>query len=197
MKPKIQDVAKVAGVSPTTVSRVLNDRGYISSKTKEKVFEAMKEINYVPNDLARSLYNKRSYLIGVIVPSTSNPFFGELVAYIENICDERGYKVLLCNSLHEADKEKKYWEMLRRNQVDGVIVVTYNRGLIDKKQQFPAVAIDHYLAENIHVVSSDNFQGGEMASRELIKAGCKKLFILMEMPAWKHRQIIDNTHMKK
>lgn len=57
---------------------------------------------------------------------------------------------------------------------DGVIVVTYNRGLIDKKQQFPAVAIDHYLAENIHVVSSDNFQGGEMASRELIKAGCKK-----------------------
>ncbi len=175
MKPKIQDVAKVAGVSPTTVSRVLNDRGYISSKTKEKVFEAMKEINYVPNDLARSLYKKRSYLIGVIVPSTSNPFFGELVAYIENICDERGYKVLLCNSLHEADKEKKYWEMLRRNQVDGVIVVTYNRGLIDKKQQFPAVAIDHYLAENIHVVSSDNFQGGEMASRELIKAGCKKI----------------------
>ncbi|GGP10029.1 LacI family DNA-binding transcriptional regulator [Oceanobacillus neutriphilus] len=175
MKPKIQDVAKVAGVSPTTVSRVLNDRGYISSKTKEKVFAAMKEINYVPNDLARSLYNKRSYLIGVIVPSTSNPFFGELVAHIENICDERGYKVLLCNSLHEADKEKKYWEMLRRNQVDGVIVVTYNRGLVDKKQQFPAVAIDHYLSENIHVVSSDNFQGGEMASRELIEAGCKKI----------------------
>lgn len=175
MKPKIQDVAKVAGVSPTTVSRVLNDRGYISSKTKDKVFAAMKEINYVPNDLARSLYNKRSYLIGVIVPSTSHPFFGELVAHIENICNEKGYKVLLCNSLHEADKEKKYWEMLRRNQVDGVIVVTYNRGLVDKKQQFPAVAIDHYLSENIYVVSSDNYQGGKIASKELIEAGCRKI----------------------
>lgn len=201
MKPKIQDVARVAGVSPTTVSRVLNDRGYISSKTKEKVFAAMKEINYVPNDLARSLYNKRSYLIGVIVPSTSNPFFGELVAYIENICDERGYKVLLCNSLHEADKEKKYWEMLRRNQVDGVIVVTYNRGLIDKNQQFPAVAIDHYLSENIHVVSSDNFQGGEMASRELIEAGCKKIIHIngdasLETPA-NNRQYAYEKVMKE
>ncbi|GIO22111.1 LacI family DNA-binding transcriptional regulator [Oceanobacillus sp. J11TS1] len=175
MKPKIQDVAKVAGVSPTTVSRVLNDRGYISSKTKEKVFAAMEEINYVPNDLARSLYNKRSYLIGVIVPSTSHPFFGELVAHIEKICNEKGYKVLLCNSLHEADKEKKYWEMLHRNQVDGVIVVTYNRGLVDKQQQFPAVAIDHYLSENIPVVSSDNFQGGEIASKELLEAGCRKI----------------------
>lgn len=188
MKPKIQDVAKVAGVSPTTVSRVLNNRGYISQRTKEKVFAAMEEINYVPNDLARSLYNKRTHLIGIIVPSTSHPFFGELAAQIENICNEKGYKVLLCNSLHQADKEKKYWEMLRRNQVDGVIVVTYNRGLVDQDQQFPAVAIDHYLSENIHVISSDNFQGGALATKELIKAGCRKMIhingdINLETPA--------------
>ncbi|MFD1064697.1 LacI family DNA-binding transcriptional regulator [Oceanobacillus locisalsi] len=201
MKPKIEDVAKVAGVSPTTVSRVLNDRGYISGKTKDKVYAAMEEINYVPNDLARSLYNKRSYLIGVIVPSTGNPFFGELVAYIESICDEKGYKVLLCNSLHEADKEKKYWEMLRRNQVDGVIVVTYNRGLVDKEQQFPAVAIDHYLSEHIHVVSSDNFQGGELASRELLETGCKKIIHIngdanLETPA-NNRQYAYERVMKE
>lgn len=175
MKPKIQDVARIAGVSTTTVSRVLNDRGYISQKTRDKVYSAMKEINYVPNDLARSLFNKRSYLIGVIVPSTNHPFFGELVADIENICNEKGYKVLLCNSLHQPEKEKEYWDMLRRNQVDGVIVVTYNRGLIDEKQQLPAVAIDHYLSENIHVVSSDNYKGGEMATKELIEAGCSKI----------------------
>src|SRR5699024_4288614 len=107
MKPKIQDVARIAGVSTTTVSRVPNDRGYISQKTRDKVYSAMKEINYVPNDLARSLFNKRSYLIGVIVPSTNHPFFGELVADIENICNEKGYKVLLCNSLHQPDKEKR------------------------------------------------------------------------------------------
>lgn len=64
MKPSIHDVAKKAGVSPTTVSRVLNNRGYISEKTKEKVYKAMEEINYFPNDLARSLFRKRTHLIG-------------------------------------------------------------------------------------------------------------------------------------
>lgn len=78
--------------------------------------------------------------------------------------------------------------MLQRNQVDGVIVVTYNRGLVDKEQQFPAVVIDHYLSENIHVVSSDNFQGGEMATKELIEAGCENIIhingdVNLETPA--------------
>ncbi|WP_066187674.1 MULTISPECIES: LacI family DNA-binding transcriptional regulator [Gracilibacillus] len=175
MKPKLQDVAKAAGVSPTTVSRVLNDRGYISQETREKVYQAMKQINYIPNDLARSLYNKRTHLVGVIVPSTSNPFFGELVSHIENYCNEKGYKVLLCNSLHEAEKEKKYWEMLLRNQVDGVIVVSYNRGLIDLRQQLPAIAIDHYLSKHIQVVSSDNFQGGQLATQALVDKGCQHI----------------------
>ena len=68
MKPKIQDVARLAGVSTTTVSRVLNNRGYISEETREKVNKAMKELNYFPNDVARSLFNKRTNLIGVILP---------------------------------------------------------------------------------------------------------------------------------
>lgn len=78
MKPKIQDVARLAGVSPTTVSRVLNDRGYISDETREKVNKAMKELNYFPNDVARSLFNKRTNLIGVILPTVSNPFLENL-----------------------------------------------------------------------------------------------------------------------
>lgn len=198
MKPKIQDVAKAAGVSPTTVSRVLNDRGYISQTTREKVYQAMKDINYVANDVARSLYNKRTNLIGVIVPSTSNPFYGELVSDIESICNVKGYKVLLCNSLHHADKETKYWEMLLRNQVDGVVVVTYNRGLIDDQQQLPAVAIDHYLSKNINVVSSDNYKGGELATRELLNKGCNKIIHIngassLETPANDRRYAYENV----
>ncbi len=129
MKPKIEDVAKLAGVSPTTVSRVLNNRGYISEKTKTKVEAAMQELNYFPNDVARSLFNKRSHLIGLILPTTANPFFGELTFHIENYCAANGYKVLLCNSLNQVDKEERYLEMLLRNQVDGIIVGTHNRGL--------------------------------------------------------------------
>ncbi|PAF34706.1 LacI family transcriptional regulator, partial [Terribacillus saccharophilus] len=96
MKPKIDDVARLAGVSPTTVSRVLNDRGYISNETKEKVQDAMTKLNYFPNDIARSLYTKRSNLLGIIMPTTSNPFFGELTFHLESICASLGYKVLLC-----------------------------------------------------------------------------------------------------
>ncbi|MFS0654907.1 LacI family DNA-binding transcriptional regulator [Bacillus sp. 179-C3.3 HS] len=189
MKPKISDVAKIAGVSPTTVSRVLNNRGYISDETKKNVYKAMKEVNYFPNDIARSLFNKRTNLIGIIVPQTSNPFFGELVFHIESICASLNFKVLLCNSLNRIDKEEKYWEMLIRNQVDGVIAVTYNRGILDyHNHTLPIVAIDHYLSKQIPTVSSDNYSGGILATELLISKGCKHIIhingpIQLETPA--------------
>jgi LacI family transcriptional regulator, sucrose operon repressor len=189
MKPKIEDVAKLAGVSPTTVSRVLNNRGYISSETREKVQNAMNELNYFPNDVARSLFNKRSNLIGLILPTTSNPFFGELTFHLENICASLGYKVLLCNSLNQIDKEEKYLEMLLRNQVDGIIVGTHNRGILDyHKQDLAVVAIDRYLSETIPVVSSDNYEGGKIATDLLISKGCKFIVLIdgvgeLETPA--------------
>ena len=174
MKPKIQDVARVAGVSSTTVSRVLNNRGYISKETRENVNKAMKQLNYFPNDVARSLYNKRTNLIGVILPTTSNPFFGELTFYIETICNSLGYKILLCNSLNNIDKEEKYLEMLMRNQVDGIIVGSHNEGILNyKNQNLTVVSIDTYLSESIPIVSSDNYAGGKIATELLLSKGCK------------------------
>ena len=83
-KPKLADVARVAGVSPTTVSRVLNSRGYLSQETREKVYEAMREINYRPNAIARSLQEQKTHLIGLVFPTVSNPFYGELAYRIES-----------------------------------------------------------------------------------------------------------------
>ncbi|MBT2758476.1 LacI family DNA-binding transcriptional regulator [Mesobacillus foraminis] len=189
MKPKIEDVAKLAGVSPTTVSRVMNNRGYISDETREKVQKAMNELNYFPNDVARSLFNKRSNIIGLILPTTSNPFFGELTFHLENICAEMGYKVLLCNSLNAIDKEEKYLEMLLRNQVDGIIVGTHNRGILDyHKQNLAVVAIDRYLSDTIPVVGSDNYEGGTMAAELLMSGGCQCIVLIdgigeLETPA--------------
>lgn len=189
MKPKIEDVAKLAGVSRTTVSRVLNNRGYISQETREKVEKAMEELNYFPNDVARSLFNKRSNLIGFILPTTANPFFGELAFHLENICASYGYKVLLCNSLNQIDKEEKYLEMLLRNQVDGIIVGTHNRGILNyHKQGLAVVAIDRYLSETIPVVSSDNYEGGKIATELLLSKGCHHIVLLdgigeLETPA--------------
>lgn len=175
-KPKLEDVAKHAGVSPTTVSRVLNNRGYISEETRKRVHNAMEKINYFPNEMARSLFTKQSNIIGLIFPTVSNPFFAELIYNIEIKCEELGYKVFLCNSLNNMDKEKKYLDMLQRNQVDGIIVGSHNRGIFEQvSTSLPIVAVDQYISNSAPIVSSDNYLGGKLATEHLIKRGCKKI----------------------
>jgi LacI family sucrose operon transcriptional repressor len=199
MKPKLNDVAQLAGVSPTTVSRVLNNRGYISQETKDQVHKAMQELNYFPNDVARSLFSKRTNLIGLIIPTTSNPFFGELTFHIENICASLGYKLLLCNSLNQLDKEESYVDMLMRNQVDGIIVGTHNRGIVNYEQKNIAViAIDRFLSDSIPVVGSDNYMGGKLASELLIEKGCKHILhingpVELETPASLRRKAYEDV----
>src|SRR5690625_6986837 len=107
MKIKLDDVAKAANVSPTTVSRVINNRGYISEKTRKKVKDAMEKLNYYPNDIARSLYSKRTYFIGLILPTIDNPFYSELALYIENICAEMGYKIILRSEEHTSELQSR------------------------------------------------------------------------------------------
>lgn len=198
MKAKLEDVARLAGVSPTTVSRMMNNRGYVSEATKTKVRSAMEELNYFPNDIARSLFNKRTHLIGLILPTTANPFFGELTFHIENLCAAHGLKVLLCNSLNRIDKEEQYAEMLIRNQVDGIIVGTHNRGILNyKKANLAVVAIDRYLSDTIPVVSSDNYEGGKLATQRLIDRGCKQILHFngpaeLETPAQLRRKAFED-----
>ncbi|MCP3764931.1 LacI family DNA-binding transcriptional regulator [Domibacillus sp. A3M-37] len=198
MKPKIKDVAKLAGVSPTTVSRVLNNRGYLSQEVREKVAKAMKELNYIPNDLARSLFTQRTNLIGFIFPTTANPFYGELIFHMENLCFERGYRVLLCNSSSQPEKEEQYVEMLLRNQVDGIISGAHNLGIKAYQHSLPIVAIDRYLSETIPVVSSDNYQGGRLATELLIWKKCKRIIHIngtreMASPANKRRDAYEDV----
>lgn len=114
---KLTDVAAKAGCSVTTVSRVINNYGYISQKTRKKVHEAMRELNYQPNSVARSLQGKKTKLIGLIFPDVSNPFFGELVSKIEDQLFNHGYKTILCNAGSDTEKERTYLQMLMANQV--------------------------------------------------------------------------------
>lgn len=172
----IKDVAKLSGVTVTTVSRVLNNRGYISEATRKKVYEAMEELNYQPNEIARSLYRRKSNFIGLIIPNVSHPFFAELTNYIEYYAYKAGYKVLICNSYQDVVKEKEYVEMLKRNQVDGIIMGSHTIETSDYlTPTLPIVAIDRNLSEKIPFVTSDNYHGGVLATNLLIDKGCKKL----------------------
>ena len=129
MRPKLEDVAKRANVSKTTVSRVLNNRGYLSQETITRVYQAMKELNYQPNVVARQLYQKKTQLIGLLFPTIANPFFGELSAELEKRLYNEGFKVLIGNSMNDPKKEADYLNQLLSKQVDGLIVGTHNQGI--------------------------------------------------------------------
>ena len=179
----------MAGVSPTTVSRVLNNRGYISQETRDKVHAAMKRINYTPNDIARAMLNGRLNLIGMIVPYVSSPFHAQAVQAVERTLAENGFKMLLCNSANRPDLERSYIDMLRRNMVDGVIVNSLNIGAEAYAEMgLSLVGIDCDLGEASVQIASDSYSIGELATRRLIDDGCSRILCLrsnsrMRMPA--------------
>lgn len=176
---KLTDVAQLAKVSPTTVSRVINNYGYLSQKTIDKVHAAMSELNYQPNNLARSLQGKKSQIIGLIFPSVSNPFFGELIEQLEIKLFAKGYKSILCDSSRKPEKEKAYLGMLAANQVDGIIAGGHNTGLKEyQKMSAPVISFDRLLGSHIPIISSDNFLGGQIATNTLIKLGSKRIGII-------------------
>lgn len=172
----IKDVAEKAGVTVTTVSRILNNRGSISENTRKKVYAVMEELNYQPNELARALFRKKSNIIGLIIPNVSHPFFAELSSYIESYAYENGYKILLCNSYSDTAKEKEYIDMLKRSQVDGIIMGSHSLETSEYVgTKLPIVTIDRILSDKIPYISSDNYAGGLLATRLLIDKGCKRI----------------------
>lgn len=174
--PTIKDVALKAGVSVTTVSRVLNNRGYLSEELKKKVYDTMKELNYRPNELARSLSRSKSNIIGLIVPFVSHPFFGELTSHIEEHAHRNGYKLLFCNSQLDKHKELEYIDMLRSSRVDGIIMGSHTLEVEAYRQiHLPLVTFDRQISPDIPYVCSDNYHGGAMATSLLVDKGCRKL----------------------
>lgn len=175
-RPTLKDVAAKAGVSPTTVSRVLNKRGSLSNKTIAKVYAAIQATGYHPNENARTLWGKKSRLIGLIFPSTQNPFYGDMVFELERELYIRGYKTLLCNSSNDPDQEDKFLDLLLANQADGMIVGSHNADIETYQQpNLPVVNIDRITSRAIPVVSSDNYRGGRLATQILLERGSRRI----------------------
>ncbi|MDQ0162340.1 LacI family DNA-binding transcriptional regulator [Aeribacillus alveayuensis] len=171
----IEDVAKLAGLSRTTVSRVINNHPYVSEAKKQLVIEAMKQLGYVPNSSARSLRNQKTEMIAVIIPRVMNPFFGQLVESLEIAASEYHYQLIVCQTLYSAKKELDYLNLLKTKQVDGVILTTL---LNDWKQiepfldYGPIVLCNEYDQKaNIPMVHIDQEYGGYVATTHLIDQG--------------------------
>ncbi|NOU94723.1 substrate-binding domain-containing protein [Paenibacillus sp. LMG 31456] len=172
----IKDVAKLAGVSVATVSRVLNDKGYVGQSTREKVEKAIKELNYKPNEIARSLFKKQSNTIGLIVPDIMNPFFPELARAVEDMATKLGYNVILCNSDENREKEQAYLDVLKQNYVNGIIV---SSNTLTAEQigelNIPIVSIDREISKGLPTIVVENKKGAIIATRFLKNKGCKRI----------------------
>ena len=175
----IREVAKRAGGAPATVSRVINGTARVDEEKRERVEKAIEETGFRPNELARALYRKSSKIIGVIVPDIENPFFSELAKAIEKEAYEQEYRILLCNSDDQKEKELANLQMLAQLQADGVILMT-NTG--EKSQSYEAVSmpivfVDRRLDEmgQTSVIEADHYAGGKLAAEHLIACGCRKI----------------------
>ncbi len=174
----IREVAKLAGVSPATVSRVMNGTAHVSESKKERVLAVIQETGFKPNEVARMLYKKRSNLIGLIVPNIENPYFSEMAASIEEAAYARGFSLTLCSSNDDEEKELSNIDLLSRMNADGILLLTNSEELLKKAGDIhvPIVLLDREVHHESAVacLQSDNYQGGRLAVSYLLECGCRQ-----------------------
>ena len=174
----IRDVAKHAGVSVATVSRVINATGYVHEDTRKKVETAIRELQYTPNEVARSLFKKKSRLIGLLLPDITNPFFPELARGVEDEMQENDFRIIFGNSDENMSKEKDYILTFEQNNVVGVIASTnYPDTDTYRNLSIPVVFLDR-TADNRPSVYADGREGGRIAAQEIIARGSRQITVI-------------------
>lgn len=187
MSAKIEDVARQAGVSTATVSRVLSGKPYVSEALRRRVLETIEQLDYRPSRVARSLRVQRSSIIGLIISDIQNPFFTSVVRAVEDVAQQRGYSVILCNSDEDVEKELTYIELMLAEQVSGMIVsptassnAVYRR-LIE--QRIPVVAIDRRVEDvPMDMVVGDNVGAACAVVSHLIESGYRRIGAVLGNP---------------
>ncbi|MBZ9537029.1 LacI family DNA-binding transcriptional regulator [Cytobacillus oceanisediminis] len=180
----IYDIAKHANVSAMTVSRVINKSGKISDKTRKKVEDAIKELNYIPNTAAKSLISKKSKILSLLITDITNPFYTKIARGAEDKAMQMGYRLILCNSDENEEKESTYIDMLISSGTDGVLVTASSdqskkniRKLI--KHNIPVVLIDRTIKEiYCDQVISDNEHTTKKLIEHLIQQGHERIAII-------------------
>jgi len=180
--PTIYDIAEKANVSISTVSRVFNKSTSVSKKTRKKVENAIEELNYIPNAIARSLANKSSNTIGLIVSDISNPYFASVIDGIESILGTEGYSAILCDTRYSLEREKKYLAQMLEKRVDGIIIFSVYQSdysfIKTAKNIIPFVSIQSDFGETDTINTHDE-KGAYDAVQHLIDLGHKNIAFML------------------
>ncbi|TRX71584.1 LacI family DNA-binding transcriptional regulator [Carboxylicivirga sp. M1479] len=192
----IKDIARILGISPSTVSRALKDHPDISPKTKQLVQTFAEKVNYRPNALALSLRSSKTNTIGIVIPEIVHHFFSSVISGIEDVAYGRGYNAIICQTNENYQREVIDLQALVDNRVDGILVsmskntheFTHFNNL--KDNGVPVVFFDRICDQiNSDRVIADDFEGARIATRHLISKGCKKI---MHLAAPQHLLIGKN-----
>lgn len=179
-RARIRDVARRAGVSPATVSRVLNGAPGVKAPSRERVLQAVAELEYRPNLLARNLRRQKAGTIGVLVTDIENPHFTEMVRTVEDAAYSLGYRVLLCNTDESAEKQRAYLRVLAAERVSGVILTPSNPHGEEIAEALdlgiPVIAFDRPVDDpRADLVCADNAGAGRLATAYLLRAGYREI----------------------
>lgn len=172
----MKKVAEHAGVSVATVSRYINNSGYVGKETKVKIQKVIDKLNYSPNEVARSLYQKKSKFIGLLLPDITNPFFTMLSKGVEDQLNESEYGLILANVDNDVEKEKEYLTNFKNNNIAGIISAIEHK--TDVYKDLPNVSVDRPSESLNNSVSGDDVQGGKIAAEEIMKRSPNEVFIL-------------------
>ncbi|KTS16499.1 transcriptional regulator [Pantoea dispersa] len=177
----MKDVARLAGVSTSTVSHVINNNRFVSEQVRDRVEQAIRELNYAPSALARSLKIKQTRTIGMLLTASSNPFYSEVVRGVENSCYERGYSLILCNTEGDEERMNRSLETLMQKRVDGLLMMCTETHLpspdiLNRYPSVPMVMMDWAPFEGRGDIIQDNaLLGGELATQYLIDRGYTRI----------------------
>ncbi|MEE3954245.1 LacI family DNA-binding transcriptional regulator [Peribacillus frigoritolerans] len=176
-----EDVAKIAGVSQSTVSRVLNDYPYMKKNTRDKVLAVINELGFTRDEIARSLVEKRTKSIGLILGSISNPFFAETAEVIIERAQELKYDVIVYNTGHKDENLEQAINLLIGKRVEGIILTSVSKNYTEKIKKlhdngFPVLLYNSFLdIKDVNFIVMDNNKGARLAVQHLIKLGHKKI----------------------
>ena len=174
--PTMADVAREAGVALGTVSRVVNGE-QVGDEFKKKVNAAIQRLGYQYNTSGRALRTDRTNTVAFIIPNTINPYFALLVHHVNVALEKRNYKMMLCFTGYDQNREIEFIQMAQQNRVDGIIALTYNPHL-SIPEDVPFVTIDRFFSVSVPCIASDNFGGGYLAAHKLRDFGCQKVAFL-------------------
>lgn len=183
----MNDVAKAAGVSVASVSRVINNSGYVSPELRARILNAMEELKYYPNAIARSLATKKTKTLGLLISNVMNPFFTAVVRGIEDSAHARGYNLILCNTDENPQKERNYLGVLCSRQVDGLIITPceknseYIAALVEAGTH--VVLLDRSMSNtNADYVGIDNEAAAYVATEHLLSLGNSRIGLVAGAP---------------